>query len=264
MAIDPFMPDAGAHFGFAGAAGGAHLARSYMLEELQTLFAHVQEPDAPKRRYQAAVVDANCLGKQSGQTRKLTYKHLRELYALDPAVPIFQALRTFWDRDPDAQPLLALCCACARDSLLRASAPLVLGLPPGAAAGRTMIEEFIAATYPDRFSATTTASVARNLLATWTKSGHLAGKTDKVRARAAATPGAAAYALYLGSLLGARGQLLFENPYATLLDCPVGARYDLADMAARRAWLVMRRIGDVVEVSFPALITERNTGWFHA
>jgi hypothetical protein len=129
MAIDPFMPDAGAHFGFAGAAGGAHLARSYMLEELQTLFAHVQEPDAPKRRYQAAVVDANCLGKQSGQTRKLTYRHLRELYALDPAVPIFQALRTFWDRDPDAQPLLALCCACARDSLLRASVPMVLSTP---------------------------------------------------------------------------------------------------------------------------------------
>lgn len=264
MAIDPFMPDAGAHFGFAGAAGGAHLARSYMLEELQTLFAHVQEPDAPKRRYQAAVVDANCLGKQSGQTRKLTYKHLRELYALDPAVPIFQALRTFWDRDPDAQPLLALCCACARDSLLRASVPMVLSTPADTLLPRATMEEFLTAAFPGRFSPATVKSVAQNLLATWTKSGHLAGKTDKVRARAAATPGAAAYALYLGSLLGARGQLLFENPYATLLDCPVGARYDLADMAARRAWLVMRRIGDVVEVSFPALITERNTGWFHA
>lgn len=263
MAIDPFVPGATARLGFGGEAGGAHLARSYMLEDLQTLLAYTQDAETTKARYQTAVVDENCLGKQSGQTRKLTYRHLRELYGLDPTVPIFHALRYFWERDPEGQPLLALCCACARDSLLRASVPLMLGLPQGAHVGRAMVEEFIAATYPDRFSAATIASVARNLLATWTKSGHLAGKTDKVRARATATPGSTAYALYLGTLLGARGQLLFDNPYATLLDCPIGERYDLADMAARRSWLVMRRIGDVVEVSFPALITEVNQGWFH-
>ncbi len=124
------------------------------------------------------------------------------------------------------------------------------------------MEEFLTASFPGRFSPPTVKSTAQNLLTTWTKSGHLSGRTDKVRARATATPGATAYALYLGTLLGARGQLLFDNPYATLLDCPIGERYDLADMAARRNWLVMRRISDVVEVSFPALITEVNRGWF--
>lgn len=262
MTTDPFVPSTATEFGFGGEAGGAHLARSYMLEDLQTLLAYAQDAETPKARYQTAVIDENCLGKQSGQTRKLTYRHLRELYALDPAVPIFHALRYFWDRDPEGQPLLALCCACARDSLLRASVLLIRDLPVDAPLPRAAMEEFLTASFPGRFSPATVKSAAQNLLTTWTKSGHLAGRTDKVRARAVATPGATAYALYLGTLLGARGQLLFDNPYATLLDCPIGERYDLADMAARRNWLVMRRISDVVEVSFPALITEVNRGWF--
>lgn len=238
------------------------MARSYMLEELQALLAYLPDASTSRSAYQRAIVEENCLGKRSGQTRKLTYRHLRELYALDPEAPIFHALRTFWARDADAQPLLALCCAYARDALLRASAPIVLDLPPNAPLPLTAVEEFLAATFPSRFSPATVASVARNLLATWTKSGHLAGKTDKVRAQPLATPGAAAYALYLGALLGARGQLLFDNPFAALLDCAVSQRYDLAETAARRNWLVMRRIGDVVEVSFPSLVTELETGWF--
>ena len=262
MTTDPFMPGAATEFGFACTASSAHLARSYMLEDLQSLLSYVELSEATKARYRSAAIDENCLGKQSGQTRRLTYKHLRALYGLDPTVPIFQALRYFWDRDPAGQPLLALCGACARDSLLRASVPLIRDLPAQSPVPRATMEEFLVASFPGRFSPATVKSAAQNLLATWSKSGHLAGRTDKVRARATATPGATAYALYLGTLLGARGQLLFDNPYATLLDCSIGERYDLADMAARRAWLVMRRIGDVVEVSFPALITEVNRGWF--
>lgn len=258
----PIMSSAAPRFGFSGEAGSTHLARSYMLAELQTLLAYTPDPETTKARYRTAVIDENCLGKQSGQTRKLTYRHLRRLYALDPAVPIFQALRYFWARDPDGQPLLALCCACARDSLLRASVPLVRDLPADTPLPCAAMEEFLTTAFPGRFSPATVRSAARNLLATWSKSGHLVGKTGKVRARATATAGATAYALYLGTLLGARGPLLFDAPYATLLDCPIGDRYNLAGMAAQRAWLVMRRISDVVEVSFPALITELHRGWF--
>lgn len=257
------VPDRLSRLGFAYDTGSAHMARSFMLEDLQGLLACVPDPAASRVAYRRAVIDDNCLGKRSGQTRKLTHKHLRELYALDPDVPLFHALRYFWGRDPEGQPLLALLCACARDSLLRASAPLVLELPEGAPLSRTAVEEFLVLTFPNRFSAATTASVARNLLATWTKTGHLRGKTNKVRTHPAATPGAAAYALYLGTLLGARGQLLFANPYAALLDCTLPQLYDLAEMSARRNWLVLKRIEDVVEVSFQALITSIEMGWFH-
>ena len=256
---DSFVPADGDAFGFADDNNSAHMARSFMLEDLQGLLAHVTDAAAGRAAYRHALVEENCLGKRSGQTRKLTHKHLRELYALDPTVPIFHALRYFWDRDPDGQPLLALLCACARDSLLSASAPIVLNLPLGAPLPRVVMEEFLTSAFPNRFSPVTIASIARNLLATWTKTGHLSRKTNKVRAQAAATPGATTYALYLGALLGGRGQLLFDNPYAQLLDCPIAQRYDLAEMAARRNWLVLKRIGDVVEVNFPALVTMLDT-----
>ena len=249
------LPANGDAFGFADDNNSAHMARSYMLEDLQGVLTAVPNPAASNAAYRHAIIDENCLGKRSGQTRKLTVRHLIDLYALDPNVPMFHALRYFWDRDPDGQPLLALLCACARDGLLRASAPVVLDLPQGAPLPRAVMEEFLTTTFPNRFSPATLISVAQNLSGTWTQAGYLRGKAHKVRAQAAATPGATAYALYLGALLGARGQLLFDNPYAQLLDCPVAQRYDLAEMAARRNWLVLKRIGDVVEVNFPALVT---------
>ncbi|GAB6062864.1 hypothetical protein [Deferrisoma palaeochoriense] len=51
----------------------------------------------------------NRLGKRSLRTRKLTAKHLAQLYGLDPGILLFRALRDLWPRDPDA-----------RDALLKA------------------------------------------------------------------------------------------------------------------------------------------------
>ena len=47
--------------GFNLDAGNTHLARTYMLDELQTLLAYVTDPDAPHADYVAAIVDDNCL-----------------------------------------------------------------------------------------------------------------------------------------------------------------------------------------------------------
>jgi len=123
------------------------------------------------------------------------------------------------------------------------------------------MEDFLAQTYPDRLSPATLESTAINLLATWARSGHLEGRSNKTRVRAAATPGAAAYALYLGYLPGGRGELLLQSPYAALLDCPATQTLELADTAARHGWIVLKHIGDVIEVQFPELLTEQERGW---
>ena len=232
-----------------------HLARTYMLDELQALLAYVADEEASLADYRAAIVDDNCLGKRSGRTRKLTAKHLTALYALDPAVPLFQALRYLWDRDPEGRPLLALICATARDPLLRESAALILDYALGAPVPRSDMEAFLAVTYPDRFKPTTLKSTAQNLLGTWTKAGHLQGKTNKTRSHPIATPGAVAYAVYVSYLTGARGQFLFSSPYAALLDLDRPQALDLAALAAQRGWMVLKHSGDVVEVRFPALFT---------
>ena len=64
-----------------------------------------------------------------------------------------------------------------------------------------------------------------------------------------------AYALFLGYLLGGRGQALFENEYAAFLDCSKLQAMDLTAEASSRGWLVFKRAGEVVEVLFPNLMS---------
>ena len=110
-------------FGFAADIGSAHLARSYMLDELQALLHYVAQsraPAAPSIRPPSLKTTASA----NAQARRASSPSgtCLDLYALDPAVPIFRTLRYFWSRDAAAQPLLALLCACARDPLLRQTA----------------------------------------------------------------------------------------------------------------------------------------------
>ena len=85
--------------GFRLEGGGAHSSRTIMLAELTDLLATVNDPGAPHENYRHAIESENCLAKRSSATRSRTYKHLAELYALDPDVLLFRALRYFWSRD---------------------------------------------------------------------------------------------------------------------------------------------------------------------
>lgn len=248
-------------FGFRFGRGGAHCARTMMLEELRGLLAFIEDVDAPKEAYIKGIEIDNCLGKRSGKARELTAKHLAELYVLDPAFVLFRALRFFWDRDAAGQPLLALICAFARDPLLRMSAPYVLVLESGERISREALEKFLDWEQPERFSKATLKSLAQNANSTWTQSGHLTGKVKKLRSRAKATPGATSYSLLLGYLQGIRGEALFSSEYTKLLDCSFDLTVQLAEEASRRGWIVMKRVGKVIEVLFPQLLTKQEMEW---
>ncbi len=248
-------------FGFSLDKGGAHNARTMMLEDLRLLLSYVDQPTATKNDYLTAIQDDNCLGKRSGKSRTLTKRHLVALYSLDPEVTLFRALLYFWRRDAEGQPLLALLCAYARDPLLRRSASFMLQFTEGAIVTREALEEYLEDAYPGRFSKATLKSSAQNLNGTWTSSGHLSGKAKKVRARATATAGSVAYALFLGYLTGGRGEALFESEYARLLDCPKERAIELAEAASRRGWIVFKRVGDVIEVLFPNNLTDQEREW---
>lgn len=248
-------------FGFSTGRGGAHIARTMMLTELAELLEAVPDAAASRADYQRAIVEDNCLRKRSGKARTLSAEYLVSLYALDPAVPLFRTLRFLWARDPAGRPLLALLCAYARDAVLRLSAPFMLDLPIGVELLRTQTEEEIERLAPGRFSAATLASVAQNVNGSWTASGHLIGHTHKARAQAQATPGATAYALYLGYLRGGRNLALFSTEYARLLDCSQERMLELAAEAARRGWIVFKQIGSIVDVQFPNLITREEMEW---
>ena len=107
------------HLGFSFERGGVHTARTMMLVELRALLSYVDTADAAKSDYLEAIQTANCLAKRSGKTRALTFRHLADLYALDPGLLVFRALRFFWRRDVDGQRVWT----CLRRWLLARGAP---------------------------------------------------------------------------------------------------------------------------------------------
>jgi hypothetical protein len=224
-----------------------------MLHELQLLLADTPA-DAGLEVYRAAVVEANVLGKRSSVTRRATLRFLRELFALEPSVLLFRGLRDLWELDRAAQPHLALLCSVARDPLLRASAPHVLELVPGTTVSAPELASCIATCFPDRYRPNILSRTGRNLLASWRQAGFVAPAPRRERVRAQATVPATAYALLLGYLCGARGEVLFETLWARLLDAPPHVVRELAAAASRQGWLEYRQAGGVTEISFRQLL----------
>lgn len=248
-------------FGFSFTKGGAHTARTIMLEELELLFEAFADPKATKDEYLKAIFEHNCLKKRSVKSRQLTARHLINLYTLNPSVTIFRVFRYFWQRDKAGHPVTTILCAGSRDPILKDSAKFILEFTQGKVVTREALEEFIDSKEPGRFSKATLKSVAQNINSSFTKSGHLIGKAKKIRSKAAATAGSAAFALFLGYLEGIRGEALFNTAYTRFLDSPNHRIIELAEEASRRGWLVFKRVGDVMEVLFPNLLTRQEMEW---
>lgn len=250
-------------FGFTFTRNSVHTSRTMMLEELKILLSCADSPNLAREGYFSLIDEGNCLGKRSVKTRILTYRHLTELYSLDSSLLLYRALLYFWQREPAGQALIALLCAYSRDSILRASASFILKHQEGATITREALEEFIDEIEPGRFSKATLKSTAQNINSTWTKSNHLIGRTRKIRSRAKPTVASVSYALLLGYISGFRGKSLFETEYAKLLDCSFEKVIELAEEASRKGWIILKRVGSVIEVLFPNLINKQEQEWLN-
>jgi hypothetical protein len=251
------IPESALRFGFDNGPGGAHTSRTMMLSELQLLLAACPSP-ATYAEYRAAILEENCLLKQTATTRLRSLRALRELYSLDRRVLIFRALRDLWDADAGAQPLLACLCANARDPLLRSSADLILGVAPGEAVTASGLSTAIVEAFPGHYNSAILLKIGRNAASSWEQSGHVARRQPKVRSHARSSPAATAYALLLGHLCDVRGDFLFGTLWARLLDTPMSLLHEHALAAHQQGWLEYRRSGDVTEVSFRHLLRQEN------
>jgi hypothetical protein len=241
--------------GFRLGPSGVHIGRTLMLEELRTLFSFVPDSNSKKSDYIKAIIADNCLGKRSQKNRELSARHLMTLYSLDPSANTFQALKYFWTRDIEAQPLLALLSAYSRDGLLRMSAPFILSLKEGEVVDRDVFEQFLDKKVAGRLSESCLKSLVRNLCGTWVRSGHLK-KAELIRLKAQASVGSMSNALFLGYLMGVRGETLFSTDFMRLLDVTFARSIELAEEASRRGWLVFNHIDKIMEVRFPRLIAD--------
>ena len=151
----PALPN---QYGFVNDTGGAHSSRTMMLADLRLLLAACPQSSSLEE-YRSAIVDENVLLKKTVATRKASFKWMRELYALDRKILLFRALRDLWDDDIQAQPLLALLCAIARDPLLRSTAESILATPVGETVTPPCLLEAVNASFPDRYNPKTLNSI---------------------------------------------------------------------------------------------------------
>lgn len=225
-----------------------------MLEELSLLLHECAEDDE-RDDYIRAIVDLNCLGKQTTATRKLSAQRLRELYSLDPSLLIFRVLRYCWGIDKNGRSLLALLTALARDPLLRATSIPIIKMQQGEELSRQQIIDVLHESTGSRLNDNTLDKVVRNTSSSWTQSGHLKGRVRKIRQQVEPTPVVTAYALLLGYLLGARGHGLFKTLWANVLDTSAEELISLAIDAKRIALIDISYSGGMIEVSFDRMLS---------
>ncbi len=235
-------------FGFRF-SDGAHISKTMMLKEISNLILNSRQ-DAKREDYLSAVVTQNILSKETQSTRKKTYVMLRRLYGLDVDIPLFQIYRKLMYHDPTSAPQLSFLASWARDPLLRISTPVVMSHCFGARVTTESIRQAIAKGYPDIYSASSLGTASRNIASTWAQSGHLYGKSEKVRIKTNASAASITLALVLGHIDGYDGEALFTCPYIKLLDLSKAEAKNLTALAHKENLLTYRTIADIIEISF--------------
>jgi hypothetical protein len=236
------------------AAGTVLVSRTLMLKELSILLDEMPV-DTTQADYDRAIKADNVLRKASAMNRAKTAQLLRNLYVLDGGSPIFRALRRLWPFSPEGQPLLALLVAFARESLLRATWPVVRNADVGSRIQPESFRESLQAVEPQRYSKVSLSTTAQHAASTWTQAGYLSGVNARTRRSPTVTPAVVALALFLGYLEGRRGQWLFSTIWTELLQISNSEVLLLAAAASRQGILHMLQAGDVVEVRFPGWLT---------
>jgi hypothetical protein len=239
-------------FGLKFSSGGAHISRTMMIQELDTVLATVPQ-GADAANYREAILRQNVLSKTTDSTRQKSLRHLRELYALDEHTPIFGLLRKLHATDSDSLSLLAVQVAWARDPLLRATTLPVLDASEGERVETADLAQALEATFPNRYSELNRNKIARNAASFWTQSGHLAGRAKKFRQLIKPTAVAVAMALFFGDVAGYHGPAVFSNPWCRLLDLNADRAKAMGVEAHRAGLLNLRALGEVIELSFPLL-----------
>lgn len=252
-----FFPDGGPatgaeRAGFRFGDKGTHSSRTLMFADLEAVLAAT--PDGSTRdAYAKAIIEGNWLQKATASTRRISNQRLGELFALDRTVALFRVFRRLWTVAGDGRPLLALLMALVRDPLLIASAEPVLTLPVGAELQRGPLRDALREVVGDRMNDDVLDKVARNTASTWTQTGHLEGRTFKVRKRAQPNAPTVAFGLYVGHAAGFRGEELLSSGWMAALDCTASSAKSLALEAKRVGLIDLRTAGDVVEFGLERL-----------
>lgn len=252
----PEINDSVTPFGFSINRTGGHMARSMMLNEI-TILCKTLPLDATVEKYKSAIIDENVLGKPTFSSRQKSFRHLVELYTLNPSFSLFRIFRKFAEIDILSIPLLGMICAFCRDSQLRYSFGLIDSLPSGEILPREKMEAYLEIGFPNQFSDTMKKSLAQNVNTTWTASGHLLGKGVKKRTYPEPRITATVYAMFSGYLLGLRGETLVKSVFSRLVSQDHLTILSHLSAASARGLLRYRSGGGILEIDFTPMLTPK-------
>lgn len=239
-------------FGLKFPPGGAHISRTMMLAELDAVLSAVPFGSGAAD-YREAILQRNVLSKDTDSTRQKSLRHLRELYALNEATPIFGLLRKLHTLDAPSLPLLAVQVAWARDPLFRATTPPVMAASEGERVETASLAQAFELAFPNQYSEVSRNTASRHAASSWTQSGHLIGHANKTRRGIKPTTVAVTMALFLGTTAGYHGAAVFANPWCALLDLNADRARVMGQEAHRAGLLNLRAVGEIVDLSFPLL-----------
>ena len=239
--------------GLRSSGGGGHQSKTMMLNELSILLGVAEARGLPETL--AAVQSENLLGKPSTAAATSTLRNLTSLYGLKVPPAITRAMVRLWVDGPESRPMLAVLCALARDPLLRDTAQAVLAAPVGTSVGAKDLAEALVQKHPNRFSPAMLRSLAQNCASTWTQSGHLTGKVNKVRTRVEATPEATALAAFIAQAAGFGGPAVLSSPWMAVLDATPEEQLGLLRRAQGRGLVRVRHAGAVFELQISPELT---------
>lgn len=235
---------------------GAHTARTIMFKELALLF-NATTKNTPIDEIRNKVYKENILHKKSISGREKSFGPLKKMYGLDPNIPLYNMLRWAWSvSEEQERPLLALLCALSRDASLRVTAAYIFSLLPGKIADKEKISALIEQAFQNSYSPSVIASMTRNLLSSWTQSGHLQGLVKKTRTKANSNTSACVFALLIGYLAGYRGRMLLDTIWMRALDATDYEIRESLSRAMKKGWIRYRESGGMMEINISDEIIE--------
>ena len=231
-----------------------------MIAELSDLL-RLHPEGASLERIKQDIVDFNVLHKNTSNSRKLTFRHLVDLYGLDSNVCLYRNFLSLWSQtDLQSQPLLAFQLALCRDPLLRIVIPTLSETKPGERYTKEQTVELLERHNPGGYSPASLNSFAQNINGSLTQAGFLYGRTKKTRIQPPIGASNVAMALFIAHLHGEDGDLGLKSRWIKLLGLNHDEIVALARSAHSRGLIKFTHSGDVVEIRFPDWLTDDERG----
>ncbi|WP_156816524.1 hypothetical protein [Oceanimonas smirnovii] len=226
-----------------------------MIADLNELL-ELHPQGAPLHTVKEDIVHFNVLHKDTANSRKLTYRHLVDLYSLDTCVCLYRNFLRVWAQTPSqSRPLLALQLAFCRDALLRISMPMLQTVAPGETYSKQQTIELLEQHNSGAYSPSSMNSYAQNINGSLTQAGFLQGRTKKIRSQPRVAASNVAFALFVAHLHGEDGSIAFNSRWLKLLGLNRDELIAHAHSAHSRGLIKFTHSGDVMEIRFPNWLT---------